>query len=538
MNSRSASTSAEYNIGIYIRLSLADEDTGYGSKAESDSIGNQRMLINRYLDNHPVLSKCPRFEFADDGYTGTNFLRPQFTQMMEKVKRGEINLICVKDFSRFSRDYIETGNYLECTFPFMGVRFISINDGYDSDDYKGTTGGLEVVMRSIIYAAFSKDLSVKTTTAKIQMMKQGKYVGGYAPYGYVLHPTIRNKLAVDPEAAAVIRRIFGEALAGRNTSQIARGLNDDGIPTAGQYFRQKHPDKKKFSKMSDKISWEAVMVYKVIRNEVYTGTLISHKMKSCGVGSKKQKVCDPIIVEGTHEAIVTKEEFALAQNCIRGGEKNPSRKQNNYPLKGLVRCGNCKRAMSRRKLQCGAFHYQCTHSTHDQNTQCPVGESFFEKELEAVVFNAITQYLTLAQKDAVQKREVGDLRKSAIKECADNIRSLQRQTEQLKTTKLRLYEKYTSDSITREEYIRQKNEVDAKIAECDDAIRRGYERMQELDSEQSCSDEKLDAVCDEYKSSTALTYELTHAFISAVYVHDHHNIEIVWKFKDFLNTIG
>lgn len=300
MNSGSASTSAEYNIGIYIRLSLADEDTGYGSKAESDSIGNQRMLINRHLDNRSVLSKCPRFEFAADGYTGTNFLRPQFTQMMEKVKRGEINLICVKDFPRFSRDYIETGNYLECTFPFMGVRFISINDGYDSDDYKGTTGGLEVVMRSIIYAAYSKDLSVKTTTAKIQMMKQGKYVGGYAPYGYVLHPTIRNKLAVDPEAAAVIRRIFGEALAGRNTSQIARGLNDDGIPTPGQYFRQKHPDKKKFSKMSDKISWEAVMVYKVIRNEVYTGTLISHKMKSCGVGSRKQKVCDPIIVEGTH----------------------------------------------------------------------------------------------------------------------------------------------------------------------------------------------------------------------------------------------
>lgn len=257
--------SKEYNIGIYIRLSMADEDTGYGSKAESDSIGNQRMLINRFLDNHPELSHCQRSEFADDGYTGTNFHRPQFTQMMEKVKRGEIDLICVKDFSRFSRDYIETGNYLECTFPFMGVRFISINDGYDSDDYKGTTGGLEVVMRSIIYAAYSKDLSVKTTSAKIQMMKQGKYVGGYAPYGYVLHPTIRNKLAVDPEAADVIRRIFREALEGSNTSQIARSLNDEGIPTPGQYFKSKHPDKKKFSNMSEKISWETVMVYNILK---------------------------------------------------------------------------------------------------------------------------------------------------------------------------------------------------------------------------------------------------------------------------------
>ena len=181
--------SRDYTIGIYIRLSMADEDTGYGNKTESDSIGNQRMLINRYLDNHPVLSQYPRHEFADDGYTGTNFNRPQFTAMMEKVRHGEINLIIVKDFSRFSRDYIETGNYLECTFPFMGVRFISVNDGYDSEDYKGTTGGLEVVMRSIIYAAYSKDLSVKTTSAKVQMMKQGKYVGGYAPFGYRMHPT-------------------------------------------------------------------------------------------------------------------------------------------------------------------------------------------------------------------------------------------------------------------------------------------------------------------------------------------------------------
>ena len=237
------------------------------------------MLINRYLDNHPTLSQYPRLEFADDGYTGTNFHRPQFSAMMEKVRHGEINLICVKDFSRFSRDYIETGNYLECTFPFMGVRFISINDGYDSDDYKGTTGGLEVVMRSIIYAAYSKDLSVKTTTAKIQMMKQGKYVGGYAPYGYVIHPEIRNKLKLDPEAAKVVRRVFDEALTGRNTSQIALSLNDDNIPTPGQYFRGKHPDKKKFSRMSDKISWTASMVYKLLTSYVYTGATVGHQAK-------------------------------------------------------------------------------------------------------------------------------------------------------------------------------------------------------------------------------------------------------------------
>ena len=531
----------DYTIGIYIRLSMADEDTGNGSKAESDSIGNQRMLINRYLDNHPTLSKYPRLEFADDGYTGTNFHRPQFSAMMEKVRHGEINLICVKDFSRFSRDYIETGNYLECTFPFMGVRFISINDGYDSDDYKGTTGGLEVVMRSIIYAAYSKDLSVKTTTAKIQMMKQGKYVGGYAPYGYVLHPEIRNKLKLDPEAAKVVRRVFDEALEGRNTSQIALGLNDDNIPTPGQYFKGKHLDKKKFSYMSDKISWTASMVYKIIINYVYTGATVGHRRKSGGVGSRKsiaQDQADWIVVEGMHEAIVSKEEFELAQAVIRGGVKKQKRNPHYYPLKGLVCCGNCKRALTRRKNRnVSGYFYQCTHSTNDRDTECPVGERYSEEWLENAAYNAIGQMLALVEKKAVKNHEISKRRKSAISECADTIRDLQKQSEQLKAVKLRLYEKYTSGSITKAEYLKRKAEADAKMAENEEAIRKGHERMQELDSEHPCSDERLDAVLGVYQKNERLTYELAHALIDAIYVHGQDSIEIVWKFKDIFEDM-
>lgn len=530
--------SKDYKIGIYIRLSLADEDTGY-TKDESDSIGNQRMLINRFLDEHPELAKNPRLEYADDGYTGTNFQRPHFTEMMEKVRAGEINLICVKDFSRFSRDYIETGNYLECVFPFLGVRFISINDGYDSEDYKGTTGGLEVVMRSIIYAAYSKDLSIKTTTAKIQMMKQGKYVGGYAPYGYMMHPTQRNKLAIDPDSAAVVRRIFDEALEGSNTSQIAERLNDDKVPTPGQYFRNKYPGNKKFSRMSEKISWTASMVYKVIISYVYTGATVGHKRKSAGVGNKKsiaQDQEDWIIVEGMHEAIVSKEEFELAQAVIRGGEKKPDRKVRQYPLRGLVYCPNCKRAMTRRKLRNSGYFYTCHHSTHDKDTECAIGEKYDEAELERVIFNAIGQYVALAEKQAVQNRKVGKDGKNAIDECASRIRALQPQAEQLKGVKLRWYEKYTAGDITREEYLKAKSETDEKIAEADEAIRKAHDRMQQLDSERSCSDDKLEAVCGEHSKTEKLTYELAHAFIKAIYVHSDNRIDLEWKFNDFITS--
>lgn len=217
----------------------------------------------------------------------------------------------------------------------------------------------------------------------------------FALHPYVLHPEIRNKLKLDPEAAEVVRRVFDEALEGRNTSQIALSLNDDNIPTPGQYFKSKHPDKKKFSRMSDKISWTASMVYKILTNYVYTGATVGHRRKSGGVGSRKsipQDREDWIVVEGMHEAIVSKEEFELAQVVIRDGQKKPERKPRYYPLKGLVCCGNCKRALTRRKLRNeSTYFYQCTHSTHDRDTECPVGERYGEAWLEKAVYNSMGQ---------------------------------------------------------------------------------------------------------------------------------------------------
>ena len=159
----------EPKVAIYIRLSMADEDTRR-SKEESDSVQHQRLLIHEFLNRHPELKDASRTEFVDDGFTGTNTNRPAFQNMMKKLRSGELNVLVTKDFSRAMRDYTEMGNYLECVFPFLGVRYISINDGYDSNDYKGVTSGMDVVIRNIVYASYSKDLSVKTTTAKLQMV--------------------------------------------------------------------------------------------------------------------------------------------------------------------------------------------------------------------------------------------------------------------------------------------------------------------------------------------------------------------------------
>ena len=237
-------------IAIYIRLSMADEETGKG-KSESNSIINQRNLIHRFLDNHRELSAYPRTEFVDDGFTGTNTDRPAFQKMVEAIREGKFSICITKDFSRFSRDYIEMGDYLECLFPFLGVRYISINDGYDSDEYKGTTGGVDVVMRAIVYDAYSKDLSVKAKTGKMQGMKKGHRMG-MPSYGYMPDPDKRAKNVIDPEAAAVVRRIFEAAMKGMGTGEIAKMLNDDGVPAPSAYYRSKYPESRKFGSVSGK----------------------------------------------------------------------------------------------------------------------------------------------------------------------------------------------------------------------------------------------------------------------------------------------
>lgn len=524
----------EYRIAVYIRLSLADEDTG-SAKSESDSIVNQRSLINRFLDNKAALSGCSRTEFCDDGFTGTNTNRPAFTEMMTQVKQGKFDLICVKDFSRFSRDYIEIGDCLECLFPFLGVRFISINDSYDSDDYKGTTGGLDVVMRNIVYAAYSKDLSIKTTTAKIQMMKQGKYVGSYAPYGYILHPTVRNKLEIDPEAAQVVRRIFDMAIAGSGVIEIAKQLNAEGVPTPGQYFISNNPGTGKFRHTSDKLNWSYAAVHGILTKLSYTGATVGHVSKTVVPLSKKvqkQNQEDWIIVEGMHEAIVTRAEFDAAQEVInkRKTRRNTdTQNESVYPLRSLVRCGSCGRAMTYDKRRKGFY---CPYGKTASERQCPTGIIYGSDELEGILFNAISAIVQAAVTDKPLSKEMRHKTRNAIQEKLDLLSALQAQCEKQKKLKLKLYEQYTSGELARQSYLELKKAIDEKTASTAEEIAALETTVAELEAIDTHHETAFEQSCNTFFGETELSYESAHAFVKAVYVFPDKRVEIHWKFKD------
>lgn len=527
----------EYRVGIYIRLSLADEDTG-SKKAESDSIGNQRELIHQFLDRHPQLKDAPRTEFHDDGYTGTNENRPGWDALMKELRTGAINVLVTKDFSRCHRDYTQMGNYLECVFPFLGVRYISVNDGYDSDDYKGVTSGMDVVLRNIIYEAYSKDLSVKTTTAKIIMMKQGKYIGSFAPYGFQFHPTIRNQLAIDEESAAVVRRIFDMTLQGCGSTAIARRLNSEGILTPGAYFRQKNPGSNRFRKASEKNGWTAAAVLNILHQYEYTGALVGRKRYKASLHEKRtvpQDKADWIIYEGAHDALISKEDFDRVQEIIRQRPRRARGPQQEYPLKGLLKCGSCHRTLSRLHNSAG-YYYRCTKSRADEASDCPKGKLFSEKEIEGIVFRAIMQMLAVCQEHKKQKSSLMMTRKERIAACVAELQRLEQQQERYKQEKFRAYENYSNGGLAKDIYLKQKAEIDGRITAVQSQRDEQEQLLSELERLSFQDKAQEEDVFLSYAGVTELTAELARTFIKEILVFSPTEIEIVWKFRNVFVT--
>ena len=238
---------------LYIRLSDADDDLKF--KTESESIANQRTLLYRFIRARREFDGYEVVEFVDDGYSGTNGNRPSFERMIESLKNGEANVVICKDFSRFFRDYVEIGDYLERIFPFLGVRFIAVNDGYDSDDYKGSTAGMEVVMKYIVYSYYSRDLSQKIKTVMSTRKSKGEFVAAQPPYGYMKDPDVKRKIIPNPDTAPVVRKIFDLALEGKTPAEIAVVLNDYKLETPSAYYMRMNPDSKKFRTSSKEACW-------------------------------------------------------------------------------------------------------------------------------------------------------------------------------------------------------------------------------------------------------------------------------------------
>lgn len=508
-------------IALYTRMSKEDDDIGsFNSKEESNSITNQRMLLYDYINTHAEFQSWQVMEFSDDGFSGKRLDRPQFNQMLELVRQGTIQCIIVKDFSRFCRDYIEIGNYLEQLFPFMGVRFIAVTDNYDSKNGGKETAGLEVAFKNFIADFYSRDTSKKLRNVRSEMAKEGKFASANAPYGYLKSPEDKHKLIVDEEAAPVIRKIYELKLAGLSAMKITKILNESGTPSPAQYALQKKRGMD-WRRKNSIAGWDSTKVIAILKDERYAGNMVSLKRTLKGIYGKDTPIDreDWVRVPNTHEAIISYEDFLRVQDTFKVYQKG---QPTVIDRTNAFECAHCGRKLSysrdRKKLICRygevnpqAVCYKAAYS--DSNLRETVMEALhwhFEQFLHWEELNK-----------AMQEKEEAELDTSLYEKSILNL-------EKKKTL---LYEKYREGNLTREDYMAARNEVNAEVEQLQGKINR-IESKRLMKQENHSRIDLLAELIHQYKDAEKLTKELERIFVEQVLVYDAEHIKIRWKFDD------
>lgn len=514
-------------IAGYYRLSMEDDDV----KTESNSITNQRLLIRKFVSQDRELSQYEYCEFYDDGYSGTSMNRPGMQEMFEKIRNNEIQVVIVKDISRFSRDYIELGTYMEQIFPFMGIRFIAITDHYDSRDYLGRTVDMDIAFKSLLADFYCKDVSAKVKSSLGAKRNQGKYSTGLVPFGYEKDRNDPYKLIIIPEEAEVIRYIFQLSMKGNNLTQICKKLNDEGIITPLEFKNlRKKQNRKELQK--ERKFWQAGTVRAILTNESYIGNMVYNKTEQSAVGSGK-KILKPKsewkIFESHHEPIVDKEVFVKVQGKYNQ-RKVVERKSIEYPLKGKVICGYCRRTLKVMKLAGEKLFFYCPNEKISSSVEC-MSESFSNEKLEIIALGEIKKQLVLLSDMNLILQNNRLQREKKIKEQEKILHSMEKKMQELTEQKAVCLENYHAGTLNKEQFRERRNEIVQTIKE----IKCEYEKREKELGHQINSMNKTPKDCEgllSYSGMDQLSKEMVEAFIDHIEIDKKLNIDIYWTFAN------
>lgn len=466
----------QYRCAAYLRLSRSD-----GDQQESNSIKNQRALLNDYMGKHPELHKFD--EYVDDGYSGTNFERPDFKRMMQDIEKRNVNCIIVKDLSRFGRNYIETGRYLERIFPFMGVRFIAINDHYDSAEENDDKGRILIPFNNLINDTYCRDISLRVRSHL-------------------------NELGVLPP----------------NEYKRANGFNYTCGFQAG--LNQK---------------WTVVSVNRILKNESYTGTLIQGKRRKINYKVKKSHDVGSenwIRVEDAHDAIISKGEFQQVQQLLELDTRTAPSQTTVYPLSGFLRCADCGQNMIRRTVTKNGKKYQYYHcSTYKNGGGCTPHMINSEKLTESVLAAIRHQVTLLVEAEKVLSHaELASGEQIGIKILDSQITALEAELERYSNLKIRLYQDLCDDVVSREEYGEMNTRFAQKIKEAQDKIQEICEKKQEALKHDTLLPTWLEEF-KQYEHIKTLERRVVVELIDHIDVHSKTEIEIHFCFEDELHSI-
>lgn len=529
----------DFGVGLYIRLSK--EDSG---KHNQNTIENQKALLEDFVRDKPDMKVFN--VYIDNGFSGTNFERPAFQKMMEDAKRGKINCIIVKDLSRFGRSYLEIGNYLEKIFPFLNIRFISVTDNFDtfaavfSEGGKGAATGIEIPLKNIINEVYAKDISRKVGSAIEIKKREGKYGGGVAPYGYQKSKTVKGKYEVDEEAAKVVRYIFELRLAEYGYCSIVKILNEKAIKSPSAYRYEKGIVKNE--KMKD-VLWKTYAIEDMLRDEVYLGNMVRGKTHSAmHKGEKRHHVprSEWIVVQGTHEPIVSRELFdavqAVNEKKIQEHKKKLEKakghlKRDNL-FKGKIFCGDCGITMGCNVGNHNSKSYYCTNYRENGAMGC-VKKYISARKLEKAVLEAVQIHLKifLESRNAIQSRnkdaEIGKKRKVLERE----IKDLGQKEVQYQQKLSSIYLDYKDKLLTVQEYFMLKEKYQATLAELEADSKEKALLLNEMQEDYG-EDLELSQAAEQYAGQKIVTPNMVDALIERIEVFAKGRIHIVFQFED------
>ena len=510
-------------IAIYLRLSLEDMD----DKDESNSITSQRTLLLDYIRGNGELQGKEVCEFSDDGYSGTSMDRPGMQRLLKEIRDNKIGCVIVKDMSRFSRDYIELGTYMNQIFPFMGVRFIAVNDHYDSRDHVGSTTPIDTAFQTLLYDLYSKDISVKVKASFENKCANGEYVFGQVPFGYEKSCKTKNLVMVNEKEAEIVRYIFSLALEGKGSTQIARILNEKGIPTITQ---MRHPERK--DKNGRVQAWDHMSVRNVLNNRFYLGEMVYGKSKRKYVGSKNGIALPKEewkVIPDHHEPLVTLEDYEKVCLFYKGADT--SRKREKNPLVGKLFCGGCGYSMSYKSLRVKNKYrrFECRkHAT----LQIPECCTYFSADLlEETVLTMLNRELMVRGDAIKEKQNLASFQKSCIAGLEKKTADCRNRKKQLQAEADTLYESYAFGTLQGASYRQMADSIKEQIFRLSAEEKRHGAELERIREEYSRTEEDMKQII-RYSHLKALTQEVMDIFVKKIYVFKDKRVEIEWNFRD------
>ncbi len=514
----------KWKVAAYLRLSIDD-----GEKTESNSITNQKEMISSFAKKDKEL--VIKDYYIDDGYSGTDFERPNFQRMMMDITKGKIDTIIVKDLSRFGRNYIETGRYIEEFFPTNNIRFIAINDNIDSYKDPKSIDNVIVPFKNLINDEYARDISNKIRSVLDTKKENGEFIGSFAPFGYKKDERNKNHLLLDDYSSKIVKKIFNMILKGKSRSEVIKELNELKIPTPSAYKMQTNQLKEKSKKSM--ATWDRKKIDFILKNQTYTGDLIQSKTKVISHRVHKIKYNtkdDWIIVHNHHAAIITKEEFKQVHDILYN--RDTKIKQNNKLdiFSGHLKCADCGNNLSSVKAKNHTYYYCTSYLRHKECSKHSTDKDDIEKVVLDLINKQIDLNVEIEEKiKIISEKTKVDYDKEILK---NRLKTLEDDINKYNLFKRSAIADYESGFISREEYEEYNMEYSKKMTEL---VAVKNKTILEMEKNNIKTDNTSNLIKKYNKHINVLNKTIIDEMIEYIYIYNDNKIKIVFKYEDEFN---